>query len=777
MAQGHNSGYNVKITILNLFLLLLITALIVGAGLYFNRIVSYIHRLELQAYLIRYDREESWNDYIRMVSKYKLYREIYTTRGFHKELTRRELEVALVLVQDDDRKILQKEKKYGFILPVVIKMTNLFRAYLDNPPLEEVFSVPSLPYYYVGLYLEKNNYYDQAITFFEKSLDFRDSNDELILLHLGYCYSIIGKYDQARAFYSQVMQLSENHTIRTTCSVLLNYLNFFQGEMEQVKKKTPEGLEAYEVFFQLLAFNEALNELKKRERERERENDGVNGVEDVEKGTNRTKEQFYKALCLEELGKKEEALAIYQNLISEDYTTEFAREANRRILYMGLGENRTVLIKLSRNNNKLIGDSELTSLYEMSSLLPEAERLADIIEKYPVTIEFVDDVLKTEEKRQKAFNKMVTAVLAKSVKKNENTKETKESKEGETGTNEKTGEPWGSRKIHSFSPEEDGTVKPVIYVTAGENHIVGLTETGVAGFNKRGSLIWNRKYGVAERISFMTSPVIKQGKVYLVSANRKLVILNLATGRETGRIDLPGGVTYGFPCQILGEKLLVPGITGIFLYDFNKRTAEMLEYVDLRSPTSPLLLDKNIIVSSLVEQKVVSFSEDGFLEWTYILENRSFQSPFLTGGSVFIGDTRGLLYKISPDKGNLESSRQLPAGITGRFVSTGNTFTVLLNNGGLYKIYPENLSYTKIVQVDRIPDPTSYLFKYPVVLGQNMFIGTDSGKVLVLDKNGNKLISSVELSSTAPVTAGIGEMNGTYFTGNKNGDIFLFFKN
>ncbi len=244
------------------------------------------------------------------------------------------------------------------VSPVLSFTVDIIKMMLGRPSLiknyirEDNFALRS------AYYFERNGLYDKALIKYEEALKSGKINRigiGGIKLHRGFCLSMSGETERARAEYSEVIKLYPEDVISITASVLLGYLDEFTKEAAIVKGM-PDSLEKGEKFFYLTAFRDSIaviDTIKKQGRLKSM--DGAN---------------FFKARCLESMGNPAEALIYYQDLIQKNPGSEFAKLANRRIFIISTRIGTDNASKdLAEKNNSLIRDENFVRLVREGAVL------------------------------------------------------------------------------------------------------------------------------------------------------------------------------------------------------------------------------------------------------------------------------------------------------------------------------------------------------------------------------------------------------------------------
>ena len=227
----------------------------------------------------------------------------------------------------------------GYAARMSAAVFNAFKVILGKPtvvfnPGEKDNSALFSAYFY-----ERNSLFEKALEQYDSALEenLLSAQKGGIILHQGFCLSMIGRTDDAMGKYLYVIEHYPNEPVSVTASVLVEFLKKISSEADSVKKM-PDSHIKMEKLFRLIAFNDSLHVL---ENIKHKKNSGKNIAM-----------LFFKARCLESTGKASEALEIYQAILMRSPSSEQAKYANRRIIMISLksglaDEGR----KLARRNN------------------------------------------------------------------------------------------------------------------------------------------------------------------------------------------------------------------------------------------------------------------------------------------------------------------------------------------------------------------------------------------------------------------------------------------
>ncbi|OHD15252.1 MAG: hypothetical protein A2086_13865 [Spirochaetes bacterium GWD1_27_9] len=338
-------------------ILFIIIFIVIFSMILFNNVMINIRIFELKSYLLNINIEESSRDYLGLVSKYKLYKDLYKNHISENNFDINELKTSYLVTEDVKQNI--SLVKYSTLNYPVLFVINSIRFILGKQFIENIFTKENQSFLDIAYYMERNKHYNNAIYFYKEILKTEKmprNKKVLVILHLGFCYSIIGEYEKAKQNYLDVINGYENENVAITAAILLEYIEDFKFEIERVKKVEQDPILKSEKLFKLIAYNDAKNILKE--------------LKDDKKSKQKEKIDFYIARCEEESGNKNAALKIYQDIILNNSKSEFSKFSNRRIFIIGSFDKNSDKIKsLAKKNNALIEDKDFTQLISIEKKL------------------------------------------------------------------------------------------------------------------------------------------------------------------------------------------------------------------------------------------------------------------------------------------------------------------------------------------------------------------------------------------------------------------------
>lgn len=329
---------------------------------------------------------------------------------------------------------------------------------------------------------------------------------------------------------------------------------------------------------------------------------------------------------------------------------------------------------------------------------------------------------------------------------------------------------WKLKKIYNYNYKYDTSKNKILGFAISKKHIVAQTEVSLLCFNSKGRLIWKNEYGKEKGMFFKSIPVIHKQKVYVSSVNKIFLILDLKTGEEI-KISSIGDIIFGYKIVPYKNKIFIPFGDGIYIMKDIDHDLGNKPLIFFNSPTTPLIIDDKIYISSFVDKIIACFDLEGNKLWDYHTSARSINNLIFVKENIFGIDIFGNLYKLSFD-GKLLQKAIISNGITSNLSKHNNNIFTIANDGYLYSINIDTLEKIKIFKVDEPTDNYDYIYKQPFIFNDKLFIGTDNGKVIIYDLASKKIEEIIKLSGSK-ISSSVYYTKNNYCTGTNAGEIFL----
>jgi len=358
----------------------------------FNDINIHIRIREIKLFLQSSNRVDNSIDHIGLIMKYRLHKKMYENKITLEESNIIEMRVNSILSEETyNKKIIQE--KYQYLSIPVLHTINFFRYLTGMESIRDIERDDSDVNLEIAYYYERNKKYRKAIQTYDSILKKGDISRPYrasILLHQGFCYSILGNYNMAREKFMGIIKKHGDVSVAVTAAVLLRYIEGFKSEIDKVLKSDPDSIVKGEKLYKLIAYRESYEVIKKIEKSI------------APKDISRIK--FFKGRCLEEMAEKEKALNLYQEIILKDTKSEYARSANRRIYLTAAAEPDGERIKtLAMKNNLILKDKTLKKMIQEETRIVRTSSHEMKIKKKKI---FIKTLKKHEKGQPKSVREM-----------------------------------------------------------------------------------------------------------------------------------------------------------------------------------------------------------------------------------------------------------------------------------------------------------------------------------------------------------------------------------
>lgn len=346
----------------NEILLTLLTLGVVSLMILFNDINKEVRIKELKIFLQKSEREDNSLDHIGLVMKYRINKRLYEEQMSQEKADMIELRVSSLLSDTMQKKRVPLEQ-YEILAVPAIYTINFFRSIIGKEPIKDIKDSKSNVFLEIAYYYERNKYYEEALQIYNRALsegNIDRTTTAGILLHRGFCHSIIGNFKEAKEDYNRIIKEFSDEKVSITAVILLKYLEGFRTEAVRVIKDEKDSIVKGEKLYKLIAYKESLRVLEKVEKDADPEE--ISRI------------RLVKARCFEELAEKEKAVNTYQKIIKEDRNSEYAKMANRRVFIIGsIAENGEKLKKMAVMNNEIIRDEGFDKMIDQVERLEKTK--------------------------------------------------------------------------------------------------------------------------------------------------------------------------------------------------------------------------------------------------------------------------------------------------------------------------------------------------------------------------------------------------------------------
>ncbi len=265
---------------------------------------------------------------------------------------------------------LEEDISISFHERIGLMVVNLVRIISFNEPLNFVEDRKYIYQIQFAFYMERTKKFPIAIKKYEEIAKvYNRSNtyeNGFVLLHLGYCYAMIGNTNLALQKLYITEDIFKGTQFSEYARILINVLLENDRRGKEIDKLSIPLSEKADLFYESGRYSDSLAALNKIE-------------------NRNSKENFVRARSLEELGSINEATGEYIKLIEKNDDRSIAIKANRRVLMIGtIYENNNDLTEYSKQNANSLGDKEFVKTVESAKTLVQSNKIIEKINNAPL---------------------------------------------------------------------------------------------------------------------------------------------------------------------------------------------------------------------------------------------------------------------------------------------------------------------------------------------------------------------------------------------------------
>ena len=213
-----------------------------------------------------------------------------------------------------------------------------------------------------------------------------------------------------------------------------------------------------------------------------------------------------------------------------------------------------------------------------------------------------------------------------------------------------------------------------------------------------GELLWRFNFPSNERMS--SDPVVADGVVYITLFDNSLHAIDASTGNAVWNHHADNWITSS---PVVVDGVVYAGSWGGYVYALNAENGELLwRYETGDRVSAALAVSKDMVYAGAGRYVYALQASTGDMIWSTTVEvNVSSFSPVPAGGVVYAGSITGILHALDVSDGEV-----------------------------LWQHRANEESYALTASGEQSHDD---VFTAPVVAGETVYIGTDSGHVRALD--------------------------------------------
>lgn len=170
-----------------------------------------------------------------------------------------------------------------------------------------------------------------------------------------------------------------------------------------------------------------------------------------------------------------------------------------------------------------------------------------------------------------------------------------------------------------------------------------------------GSIQWSYEIPETGSDTLRTPPTLADGELYVTTSGGDLLVFAARSGSMNEQINLTN--SENIECTtpaVVGSRVYTTHANTLYAVD--RSTADVVWTSDQRSMGgAPTATESGVYISTGGEgSEVVALTADGDERWSVETNGYSQASPTVTDDRVFIGDTRGHVFAIDSESGDLE---------------------------------------------------------------------------------------------------------------------------
>jgi len=212
-----------------------------------------------------------------------------------------------------------------------------------------------------GYLFEVSRHYAKAILIYENLLKKNKNRiskiNNYLHLHLGFCYAMLGQYEESKKIYLNLIKSTNKKDIKT---IALNLLDFFIDAEKRITTYLKNSIDPVSQAERLYYFRDFKNAEKL-----------LNNYLLGKKKKQAQKAKYLLGRCLEEQGNLKKALSVYIESILLNQKSFWAKMSNRRLFIIG---------KIYEKNKKLTRIAKKTSINQNDNIfIRDIERLVEAL--------------------------------------------------------------------------------------------------------------------------------------------------------------------------------------------------------------------------------------------------------------------------------------------------------------------------------------------------------------------------------------------------------------
>lgn len=293
------------------------------------------------------------------------------------------------------------------------------------------------------------------------------------------------------------------------------------------------------------------------------------------------------------------------------------------------------------------------------------------------------------------------------------------------------------------------------------------------------SLIKNKVKWTYSGASSITSPATKFNQDVVLSSFSNIVVLN-PNGKVKLNESINNGTTNWAKSSIINKKLYIPTSRTIYQYDgknFNELSNFPVSTGQLYvSGSGKDLFVLDFLYKTLkvynTSSKSITWSSDEML-------NPAYMAPIKSGKYMVVADGTNTLYRYDyPSTNTKAKTLNISSGVLSKMLTTHGSVYFVSLDGYFSKVALGAFNKVdRIMKVDNNPSKNSLLVKYPVLINNNIYWASDTGKLFIYNTTSGKAkLMTIQDNPGNPLIGSPASYKDSIFVLDTKGSVYKLYK-
>jgi TonB family protein len=382
--------------------------LIIGVSLFLNIAMIDVRLYDLDQTLRSAAENEDLNKSLGMLAKYAVVSRAINRGTESSEDYLMEAKINAVVSEDLMSRNQTRQSRWNYVHPLIRMLLNGIRMLEGKDVLQRQRMTQDNKELQVAYIYERNRKYRDAIDIYKKLMGTVQNQPRLLgylHLHIGFCQSMIGNINEAKASYETIIEKYPNTETARIAWKLLNFLNTLEDKLSTVESGGMTDLQKGKNYYLLMDYRKAILHFRKAKKET-KDSSVIAQID------------FLQARSHEELGENDIALDIYQEVLDKYPNSAQAQDARRRLYIMDNFYESTERIKAEtiKRLSSFRDDQFFKELKEISTIVTSSQEARDLVKKSKTAITEDENLLIADLEKVDLDGKNAAAQAAAEVK-------------------------------------------------------------------------------------------------------------------------------------------------------------------------------------------------------------------------------------------------------------------------------------------------------------------------------------------------------------------------